>query len=140
MKVLKKSFSWALILLVMAFGSMSCREHGIRLHKTPEVQKVLKRRHARAAELKTLKAKALIGENNKGFITILKPSDIQAKEKSLVEAENHDRKFIYNTVVMQNRLGGKGLAKVEEDFAKTHRVRAMKGDSIQPPSGKWVQK
>ena len=140
MKILKISFPWALILLVMAFGSMSCREHGIRLHKTPEVQKVLNRRHARAAELKTLKTKALIGENNKGFIAILKPSDIQAKEKSLVEAENHDRKFIYNTVVMQNRLGDKGLAKVEEDFAKTHCARAMKGDFIQTPSGKWVRK
>ena len=140
MKILKISFPGLLILLVMVFGSMSCREHGIRLHKTPEVQKVLNRRHARAAELKTLKAKALIGENNKGFITILKPSDIQAKEKSLVEAENHDRKFIYNTVVMQNRLGDKGLAKVEEDFAKTHSARAMKGDFIQTPAGKWVQK
>ena len=140
MKILKISFPWVLILLVMAFGSMSCREHGIRLHKTPEVQKVLNRRHARAAELKTLKAKALIGENNKGFITILKPSDVQAKEKSWVEAENHDRKFIYNTAVMQNHLGDKGLAKVEEDFAKTHCTRAIKGDFIQTPSGKWVQK
>ena len=140
MKILKISFPWAFILLVMAFGSMSCREHGIRLHKTPEVQKVLNRRHARAAELKTLKAKALIGENNKGFFMILKSSDIHAREKSLVEAENHDRKFIYNTVVMQNHLGEKGLAKVEEDFAKTHSARAMKGDFIQTPSGKWIQK
>ena len=140
MKILKISFPWALILLMMAFGSMSCREHGIRLHKTPEVQKVLNRRHARTAELKTLKAKALIGENNKGFITILKPSDIQAQEKSLVEAENHDRKFIYNTVVAQNHLGDKGLVKVEDDFAKTHSGRVKKGDFIQTPSGKWIQK
>ena len=140
MKISKQNFFWAFILAVAAFGSMSCREHEVRLHKTPAVQKVLNNRKARVHELQALKAKGLIGENNKGFVTILKPSSIQAKEKSLVEAENHSRKFIYKTVVTQNNLGDKGLAKVEEDFAKTHSARAMKGDFIQTPSGKWIQK
>ncbi len=139
MKISKRSFPLGFILLVMAFGSMSCREHDYRLHETPAVQKALNNRKARSHELQALKAKGLIGENNKGFITILKPS-LQPKEKSLVEAENHDRKFIYTTVVKQNHLGGKGLAKVEEKFAKTRSARATKGDFIQTPSGKWVQK
>ncbi len=140
MRNLKTSLSWIAILMVLAFGSMACREHEIRLHKTPKIQKVLNNRKARAHELQALKAKGLIGENNKGFITILKSSSIQTKEKILVEAENHDRKFIYNTVVAQNHLGDKGLVKVEDDFAKTHSGRVKKGDFIQTPSGKWIQK
>ena len=139
MKIRKKFFSWPVILVLLALGSMSCREHACQLKKTPDVQKVLNHRKARAHELQALKAKGLIGENNKGFITILKPS-LQPKEKTLVDAENHDRKFIYNTVAAQNHLGSEGLAKVEKEFAKTHRDRARKGDLIQDPSGKWAQK
>ena len=138
MKIPKKSFSWAVILVFLALGNLSCREHGYRLQKTPVVQKVLNNRKSRVHELQVIKAKGLIGENNKGFIEILKP--VQPKEKSLVEAENHDRKFIYDTVVTQNHLGTKGLTKTEEDFAKTHRARAKKMDLIQTASGEWVQK
>ncbi len=136
----KKIFTWAVIFVCLALGSLSCREHKYRLKTTtPAVQKALNNRKARSHELQALKAKGLIGENNKGFITILKPP-LQPKEKSLVEAENHSRKFIYNTVVAQNHLEGKELAKVEEEFAKTHRARARKGDFIQAPSGKWIRK
>ena len=138
MKILKSDFPWAVILVFLALGSMSCREHGYRLQKTPAVQKVLNNRKSRVHELQVIKTRGLIGENNKGFIEILKP--VQPKEKSLVEAENHDRKFIYDTVVTQNHLGAKGFAKVEENFAKTHRARARKMDLIQTASGEWVQK
>ncbi len=138
MRISKQSLFWILTLVFFASGNMSCREHGRRLHKTSEVQKVLNSRKSRVHELQALKAKGLIGENDKGFIEILKP--LQPKEKSLIEAENHDRKFIYNTAVAQNHLGSKGLEKVEEDFAKTHRARARKGDLIQNPDGQWVQK
>ena len=138
MKISRLNFFWIMILAVMAFGSMSCREHDCKLHKTPAVQKVLNSRKARNPELQALKVKGLIGENDKGLIEILKP--LQPKEKNLVDAENHDRKFIYNTVVAQNHLGDKGLAKVEENFAKTHRARAKSGDLIQTASGEWVRK
>ena len=139
MKIPRKSFPWIVILMFLALGSMSCCEHGYRLQNTPAVQKVLNNRKSRSHELQALKAKGLIGENNKGFIEVLKPS-LQPKAKSLVEAENHDRKFIYDTVVMQNHLGSEGLAKVEKEFAKTRRGRSRKGDLIQLPSGKWARK
>ncbi len=139
MMIRKRFFSWPVIFLLLALGSMSCREHTYQLKKTPDVQKVLNHRKARVHELQALKAKGLIGENNKGFITILKPS-LQPKEKALVDAENHDRKFIYNTVVAQNHLGSEGLEKVEKEFAKTHRDRTKQGDLIQDASGKWTRK
>ena len=139
MRVQKKFYSWAVLFALLALGSMSCREHAYSLKKTPAVQKILNQRKARAPELQALKAKGLIGENNRGFITILKPS-LQPKEKILVEAENRGRKFIYNTVVAQNHLGTEGLVKVEKEFAKTRHERAKKGDLIQDSSGKWVRK
>lgn len=136
----KRFFSWTVIFVFLALGSLSCREHPYRLQKTnPAVQKALNNRKVRSHELQALKAKGLVGENNKGFIGVLKPS-LQPKEKSLVEAENHDRKFIYDTVVKQNHLRPEGLAKVEKEFAKTRRDRAKKKDWIQDPSGKWARK
>ena len=139
MMIRKRFFSWPIILLLLALGSMSCREHAYQLKKTPDVQNVLNHRKARVHELQVLKAKGLVGENNKGFITILKPS-LAPKEKTMVDAENHDRKFIYNTVVAQNHLGSEGLGKVEKEFAKTHRDRTKQGNLIQDLSGKWAQK
>ena len=140
MKIPNRISSWAVLFLFLCLGSLSCREQEYRLKtKTPAVQKVLNHRKARSPELQTLKSKALIGENNKGFLTVLKPS-LQPKEKSLVDAENHDRKFIDSTVAAQNHLGSESLAKVEAEFAETRLERAGKGDFIQTPSGKWIQK
>ena len=140
MKIPNKISSWAVLFLLLCLGSLSCREQEYRLKtKTPAVQKVLNHRKARSPELQTLKSKGLIGENNKGFLTVLKPSH-QPNEKSLIDAENQDRKLIYNTVVAQNHLGSGSLAKVEAEFAKTRHERAGKGNFIQMPSGKWIQK
>ena len=141
MKIINKISSWVVLSLFLCLGSLSCREQEYRLQtKAPAVQKVLNNRKARTPEIQTLKTQGLIGENNRGFLTILKPAEIQAAEKSLMEAENHDRKFIYNTVVAQNHLESESLVKVEAEFAKTRHDRARKGDFIQIPSGKWIQK
>ena len=140
MKISKRRFPWIIILLALALGFLSCREEGYRLKKgDPAVQKVLGSRKARSPELRALKKKGVIGENNRGFIKVLKPT-LTPKGKNLIEAENQDRKLIYETVAAQNHLGPDGLAKVEEQYAKTRRERAKKGDRIQLPSGKWVKK
>ena len=141
MKMPNKISSWAVLFLFLALTSLSCREQEYRLQtKTPAVQKVLNHRKARTPEIQAIKAKGLIGENNRGFLTILKPAEIQAKEKSLVEAENRGRKFIYNTVVAQNHLKPEDLIRVEHEFAKTRIERAKKEDLIQNASGQWTRK
>lgn len=139
MMIRKRSFSWAVIFVFLTLGIMSCRETEYRLKKvTPPVQKALKSRKARTPVLQVLKAKGVVGENNLGFVQILK-SPAPAKEKDLVKAENRDRRLIYDTVVSQNHVGTGKLAKVEKAFAKTRRDRARPGDWIQNPSGKWVK-
>ena len=140
MKIINKISSWVVLSLFLCLGSLSCREQEYRLQtKAPAVQKVLNNRKARTPEIQTLKTQGLIGENNRGLIEALKPV-LTPKGKNLIEAENHDRKFIYETVVAQNHLGPEGLAKVEEQYAKTRRERAKKGDRVQLSSGKWVRK
>ena len=140
MKIVNKISSWAVLFLLLSLAGLSCRENEYRLQtKTPAVQKILNQRKTRSPELQALKAKGLIGENNKGFITILKPP-LRPQEENLIDAENHDRKFIYSTVVAQNHLGSESLAKVEAEFSKTRHSRARKGDFIQTSSGKWARK
>ena len=140
MNIPKIRFPWMIIFIALALSGLSCREEGYRLKKgEPAVQKALESRKARSPELRALKTKGVIGENNRGFIEVLKPV-LTPKGKSLIEAENQDRKFIYETVVAQNHLGPDGLANVEEQYAKTRRERAKKGDRVQLPSGKWVKK
>ena len=137
----KRSFFLAVIFIFLALGNTSCREAGnYRLKKrTPSVQKALNGRKARAHELQARKAKSAVGEDNQGFVRVLKPAG-QAKDKDLVAAENRDRNLIYNVIAKQNHLGPEGLSEVERAFAKVRENRARHGDWIQNPQGKWVRK
>ena len=136
-----KSFFRAVIFSLLVLGSLSCREAGdYRLKSiTPSVQKALNNRKARSHELQARKAKAAVGENNQGFVQVLKPAG-QAKDKDLVKAENQDRKLVYKAIVQQNHLKPNQIAEVEKQFSKVRRNRAKPGDFIQQPSGKWVRK
>src|SRR6266850_7157915 len=88
---------------MVMLGSTPCRaETQYKIQEmTPEVQAALDGRKARYEELRTLKDKRIIGENNHGYVEVL--SDDQGA-KALVEAENKDRKFIYKTIEQQNNL------------------------------------
>jgi len=103
---------------------------------TPEVEKALEGRRARYEQLKSLKAKGTIGENNKGYVESLIDD---AETKKLADAENVDRKTIYTTIAAQNDLGD-ALKVIEETFAKVQREKAASGEMIQTPEGQWEKK
>ncbi|MCC7300881.1 MAG: DUF1318 domain-containing protein [Verrucomicrobia bacterium] len=101
---------------------------------TPAVKTALDGRKSRFSELKALKAKGQVGENNRGYVQALgggKPVE------ALVAAENKDRKLVYETIVQQNRLGAGALATVEKVFAGVQREKADPGDKVQDASGRW---
>ena len=104
---------------------------------TPAVQKALDARKERYPKLRGLKAQGIIGEDNQGQVKILKPSD---EATPLVEAENTDRKVIYDAVIQQNGLGQDGLPAVQAAFAEVQREKSQPGDFIQQPSGEWTRK
>ena len=119
-----------------------------RLKKvTPSVQKALHHRKMRSHKLQVLKAQGVIGENNLGFVRVLKSRSWFSRmfkhsdnPKTLAQRENQDRKLIYNTIVQQNHLQANKLAEIEKEFASVRRDRARQGDWIQAPEGKWIRK
>ncbi|HBR13984.1 MAG TPA: hypothetical protein DD723_00365 [Candidatus Omnitrophica bacterium] len=103
---------------------------------TPAVTQALENRKARYEELKGLKAKGTVGENNQGYVEVL-VSDEAANV--LADAENLDRKTIYVTIAEQNDLTN-ALGTIESVFAQVQRDKAEAGEKIQDESGTWGTK
>jgi len=103
---------------------------------TPQVMSALENRRSRYDELAKLKQEGRVGENNRGYVEAFS-SD--GNSKSLVEAENRDRKTIYQTIADQNNLQG-AIGTIEKVFAQTQRDNAESGEKIQFEDGQWGKK
>jgi len=103
---------------------------------TPEVQAALDNRRDRFEQLRELKAKGIVGENNRGYVEALE-GDPQAE--SVVQAENRDRRIVYTTVEKQNNLTD-ALSTIEKVFAQVQREKSQPGEKIQSEDGTWVTK
>lgn len=123
-------------LVIMANAVLAAGAYDIK-QMTPQVQSALDGRKQRFAQLKSLKAQGILGENNRGYVELLGAA---ADARGLVDEENRDRKAIYEAIVLQNSLGKGALATVEGVFAEVQRQKASSGDRIQSPSGEWVTK
>ena len=104
---------------------------------TPQVKAALDSRRERFDELRKLKEKGIIGENNQGYVELLTEND---EAKILVKEENKDRRLIYKTIIQQNNLAEEELEKVEKAFAQVQKEKANPGDKIQDAGGKWLTK
>lgn len=124
------------VLLVTAQTVAVAASYDIK-EMTPEVKSALDARRARYDELASLKAQGAVGENNQGYVEVLKNI---GPAQSVVSSENQDRKLIYSTIVKQNGLPGNALPTVEKVFAQVQRDKAASGDSIQNESGQWTKK
>ena len=103
---------------------------------TPEVKAALDARKGHFDEIKQLKAEGVLGENNRGYLEVLKNEN---DAQTLADSENKDRKFIYQTIEEQNNLSD-ALGTIEKVFAQVQRDKASTGDKIQTESGEWVSK
>ena len=103
---------------------------------TPQVQAALDSRRDRFEKLKELKSQGTIGENNHGYVEVF---GNDALAKSFADAENNDRKTIYQTIALQNGLQD-AIETIEKVFAQVQRDKAMPGDKIQEDDGRWVTK
>jgi uncharacterized protein YdbL (DUF1318 family) len=97
-------------------------------------QDIKARMHARLPEIVALKAAGIVGENNQGFLTILKqPTD----KKVLVDAENQDRRMIYEAIAKQQKttpelVGQRRAMQIAEN--------SDPGAMIQDAKGNWKKK
>ena len=103
---------------------------------TPQVQQALNARRGRFSELHALKVAGIVGENNHGYVEVLKDDP---KANVIVANENRDRLIIYKTIAQQNGLEGQ-LSTIETTFGSIKRERAMPGEMIQTQDGQWVAK
>lgn len=103
---------------------------------TSKVKTALENRRQRFDLFVPLKKRGILGENNKGYISILKENDA---DEDLVAAENVDRGVIYKTIAEQNNLTDE-ISTIEKVFARIHRDKAEAGEFIQMEDGSWVLK
>ena len=95
---------------------------------------IKERMKLRLPAIAELKAKGIIGENNKGYLGFVTGS--KAK-KALIEEENKDRKKIYIYFAKQQKTT---LDTVEKVQAKRKANRVHPGEFFQKPGGTWVKK
>ena len=136
---MKKTSGILLILCLYAFCyvSLVCAGAYDIKELTPVVKEALDGRKARNDQMQSLKDKGIVGENNKGYVQLLVEGQ---GGKGLVNAENHDRKVIYEAIVEQNNLDAEAIKAVEKVFAQERRDRAKPGEKIQEEAGNWITK
>jgi uncharacterized protein YdbL (DUF1318 family) len=89
---------------------------------------------ARLPEVKALKAKGLVGENNKGYLEFVG----QQKEKQeIVTAENQDRQKVYQAIAKQQ---GTTAELVGKHRAIQIAAKAQPGTWLQDAESKWFKK
>lgn len=103
---------------------------------TSDIRNALESRRARFDDLRQLKQQGSIGENNQGYLTIF---DSDGNIKRIVDAENRDRRIIYEAIARQNNIE-EAIDLVQKAFAKTQRDNAEPGDKIQLENGRWSVK
>ena len=128
--------SFLILSLISAAPICFAAQYDIK-EMTPGVKAALDSRRDRFDQLHQLKEQGAVGENNHGYIEVLN-GDAQAQ--SLADAENKDRKFIYQTIVEQNNLPADAISTVESIFAQVQRDKANTGESIQSEDGQWTKK
>ena len=103
---------------------------------TSEVQAALNNRRDRFNQLRQLKSSGAIGENNKGYVEVLKA---EGDAQSIADAENQDRHVIYQTIAEQNGLEN-AIGTIESVFAQVQEDKAEAGDRVQGQDGGWITK
>ena len=89
---------------------------------------------ARLPVIKSLKDKGIVGENNKGYLEFIGKKKEQA---DVVEAENKDRRLVYEAIAKQQSTTAELVGK--------HRAvqiaeKAQAGEWLQDANGKWYKK
>jgi len=123
------------VMMVLMLSGVALAGYSIK-SMTPEVKQALDGRKERFSELRALKMSGAIGENNRGYVEVLKGA---SNARSIASEENRDRKVIYQTIAEQNGLEG-ALSTIESAFAQVQADKASAGDKIQEANGSWTTK
>lgn len=95
---------------------------------------IKERMKQRLPAIAQLKAKGIIGENNKGYLGFVTGA---RAEEGMIAAENKDRKMIYSHFAKQQKTLVDVVEKVQ---AKRKALKAKPGQFFQNFKGKWQKK
>jgi len=105
---------------------------------TPELEKAIQNRKARAAEIREYKSAGAVGENKLALLET-RPAPL-LKEKgdeirAAVKAENRDRQLIYEEIARQNgKTSIEDLTSIQQAWAEVNRAKSKPGDWVQVPT------
>ncbi len=105
------------------------------------VKQIANSMRARNAELEAAKKTGAVGENNRGFVELVKADAIaDADQKNAIQrtiaAENDDRKALYQEIARLNSDQNMTVSTVERVYAQKRLERAKSGEQFQmPPAG-----
>jgi uncharacterized protein YdbL (DUF1318 family) len=120
-----KTICWSLIL---------CFLTGIFFMVPAQSEDLKARMLERLPQITDLKARGIVGENNKGFLDFIGG---KSEKKEVVDAENADRQKIYQAIGAKENTGPDLVGKRR---ALQIRENAGPGEWLQEDSGKWVKK
>lgn len=98
-----------------------------------DVKQRMTRRAPRIGELRAAKT---VGENNRGYLEILKPEQADKKDTKLVEDENDDRRLVYEAIA---KVQNTSIEVVGKNRALMIAKRADPGIMVQMPDGSWKE-
>ena len=90
----------------------------------------------RLPRIQELKKDGLIGENQQGFLEAVQ-SSLPAADKELIEAENADRKSVYEAIARQQGTTAELVGKLR---AKKIFEQAKSGEFLKQEDGTWKKK
>lgn len=110
---------------------------------TPRIQAIKQSLKTRAGEVKRELSRGAIGIGRDGYLKVRSEAvpDLaeQAKVRSIVAAENEDRRRLYEEIAKANGFPDK-VREVQGIFAASWREQAEQGWYIEGPGGQWTTK
>jgi len=96
---------------------------------------IQRRMRERLPQIDALKAKEVVGENNRGFVEVRGSGDAAAA--GIVADENRDREAVYALIARETGASPEAVGRARaRDIAE----RSRPGVWIQEESGRWVKK
>lgn len=111
---------------------------------SPAIQSLKNQIKERFLRLVPFFQKGAIGEGKTGFVELRDGKGLSPAEKndlnSLLDAENRDRRALYQEVAKSMNISSDQLSKVQRIFAEKWQHSTERGWWIQKENGQWVQK
>jgi uncharacterized protein YdbL (DUF1318 family) len=107
---------------------------------SPDVQRAVKSRQARAGQVDALAARGCVGESRQFTLEARPGEGCGGDVAGVIGAENRDRQALLSALMKHNNIPPGDADRLRASFVKASRDRARPGTWIQQDGGQWVRK